>query len=91
MRKADVVEFFRRTQGLELDIDVARAIGISKQAFSDWGEIIPEGRAARLSLATQGGLKYDPAIYEALDRRAKRRRDKQSGRSSHAAARNGSI
>lgn len=49
MKKNDAVKAFKNKVG------VAKAIGISKQAVSLWGEIVPEGSALKL-------LRADPEI-----------------------------
>ena len=43
--------------------EVARVLGISRQAVSSWPEVIPEVCALRLHLHTGGDLPYDPAPY----------------------------
>lgn len=43
---------------------LAKALGISAAAVSDWNEIIPEGRAYQLQVLTSGMLRVDPAAYE---------------------------
>lgn len=62
MYKTDAVKFFKRKK------NVAAAAGVSCAAVSAWGEIIPEGRAARLEKASNGALKYDSEIYKSLKR-----------------------
>lgn len=42
MKKKDAIEAFKNNVG------VARAIGITKQAVSLWGEVVPEGSALKL-------------------------------------------
>jgi transcriptional repressor of cell division inhibition gene dicB len=42
---------------------VARAIGITKSAVSQWGDVIPEAMAYRVQEASGGVLKVDPKIY----------------------------
>lgn len=59
MLKADVLSHFSHNGA-----EVARAIGITKSAVSQWGEIIPEAMAYRLERVTDGALKVDPALYE---------------------------
>jgi DNA-binding transcriptional regulator YiaG len=49
MKKTDAVQAFKNKVG------VATAIGITKQAVSLWGEIVPEGSALKL-------LKLKPEI-----------------------------
>lgn len=43
---------------------LAKALDVSQPAVSRWGEMIPEKRAARLSLMTDGVLVYDPKAYQ---------------------------
>lgn len=43
---------------------LAKALEVSQPAVSRWGERIPEKRAARLSLMTNGALVYDPSDYQ---------------------------
>lgn len=47
---------------------VARALGISQVAVTRWGDVVPEKRAARLSLMTNGALVYDPKAYQAPEK-----------------------
>jgi DNA-binding transcriptional regulator YdaS (Cro superfamily) len=64
MRKEDVITYFGNPT------KVAEALGISPAAVYQWGELIPESRAARLERITCGEeqndiiLKYDPALYD---------------------------
>lgn len=57
MRKQDVIEEYGGPA------EVARVLGVSKQAVYRWGEIIPERRAARLSKLNKK-LVYDPSFYQ---------------------------
>ncbi len=57
MKKADVINYFG---GI---CKTAAALGIKHPSVSEWQEIIPEGRAYQLEKITNGGLKYDPALY----------------------------
>ncbi|MCL5501271.1 Cro/CI family transcriptional regulator [Escherichia coli] len=43
---------------------LAKAAGVSQPAVSRWGKLVPEKRAARLSLMTDGQLIYDPGEYQ---------------------------
>jgi len=42
--------------------------GVSPEAFYQWkkrpGGLIPKGRAAEAALRTNGGLTFDPMLYE---------------------------
>jgi hypothetical protein len=42
---------------------VADALGITRQAVEQWGEVIPEGAAYKLQVITAGHLRVDPACY----------------------------
>ncbi|KHE04898.1 MULTISPECIES: Cro/CI family transcriptional regulator [Citrobacter freundii complex] len=44
---------------------VAKALGISDAAVSQWKEVIPEKDAYRLEIVTAGVLKYNEAAYRA--------------------------
>ncbi|EEJ5117697.1 transcriptional regulator [Salmonella enterica] len=44
---------------------LAKAAGLTTvQTVYKWGELVPEGRAARLQEASGGVLVYDTAIYD---------------------------
>jgi prolyl-tRNA editing enzyme YbaK/EbsC (Cys-tRNA(Pro) deacylase) len=43
---------------------LAEAAGVKTPTVYAWGELVPEGRAARLSIITDGELKYDPDVYK---------------------------
>lgn len=57
MRKVEVVNFFGSQR------KVAQALGISEQAVSFWGIVIPEKNALRLHQITNGELSYDESLY----------------------------
>ncbi|HAS8353580.1 TPA: hypothetical protein I7721_21105 [Vibrio vulnificus] len=57
MYKSSVVDFYVSQR------KVACALGVSDQAVSQWGEIIPERVALKLERITNGALKYDPSLY----------------------------
>lgn len=59
MLTQDAVDYFGNKKNL------AKALGVSQPAVSRWGDRIPEKRAARLSLMTNGALVYNPEEYEA--------------------------
>ncbi|EBN7738424.1 hypothetical protein D0N95_24510, partial [Salmonella enterica] len=42
---------------------VAKALGISDAAVSQWKEVIPEKDAYRLEIVTAGALKYQENAY----------------------------
>lgn len=65
MLKNDAVKFFGNKTKL------AQAAGVKPSSVSVWGELVPEGKAMRLQIASAGVLKYDPVVYDQL--KAKRR------------------
>lgn len=54
MKKSDAINAFKNKVG------VAKAIGITKQAVSLWGEVVPEGSALKL-------LRINPEIPHAQE------------------------
>ena len=42
---------------------VARALGITRSAVTQWGRIVPEGMAYKLESITKGELQVDPHRY----------------------------
>lgn len=58
MFKQDAINFFGNKSNL------ARAAGVDRSAVSQWGKLVPEGRAMRLHNASNGVLTYDPTIYD---------------------------
>lgn len=58
MLKSDAIKFYGTR------IKVARAAGVDPSAVSQWGELVPEGRAMRLQEASGGALHYDPKVYD---------------------------
>lgn len=60
MRTDDVVKFFGSKAA------VARAIGVTKGAVTNWGEIVPESSIWRVEHASKGKLRADRAFYEKL-------------------------
>lgn len=73
MYKTVVLEFFKNNGAA-----VARAVGVTRSAVSQWRDIVPEAMAYRLQAATRGKLKVDPALYR-KDRAKKTRNSTQSG------------
>lgn len=43
---------------------ISAALGISDSAVSQWGEVIPERVALKLSSITGGVLAYEPSFYK---------------------------
>lgn len=58
MKTKDAVTYFGTKTAL------ARALGTQKSAISNWGEIVPRGRAFELEVITQGKLKVDRTLYQ---------------------------
>ena len=64
MRKEDAIRFFGSATKL------ARALGISKQAISKWGDHVPEGRDYQIEVLTEGALKAPRrTVIESEERR----------------------
>ncbi len=57
MYKKDVIDHFGTQRA------VAKALGISDAAVSQWKEVIPEKDAYRLEIVTAGALKYQESAY----------------------------
>lgn len=57
MFKTDVLSHFKT------GVAVARAVGVTKSAVSQWGDVIPEAMAYRVQAATRGKLKVNPSLY----------------------------
>ena len=57
MYKATVIAYF------DTAVNLASFLKIDSAAVSQWGEIIPEKRAARLEKMTNGDLRYDINLY----------------------------
>lgn len=58
MFKSTVIRHFGGTS------KAARALGLTRQAVSKWGAILPEGAAYKVQVKTNGTLKVDPSVYE---------------------------
>lgn len=71
MFKSDVINFYGTKA------KVAKAAGVDPSAVSQWGELVPEGRAMRLQEASGGELQYDSNIYD------KYRKAKRAGKGIH--------
>lgn len=59
MYRDDVIKFFGGTRQT-----AAKALDISEQAISLWGEVVPEGRAYKIESKTKGKLKVKTELYE---------------------------
>lgn len=59
MKKTDAIEYFRGVT------ELARTLGIQRCAIYQWGERVPEKRAAQLDRITRGKLKYRITDYAA--------------------------
>jgi hypothetical protein len=57
MNKTTVVNYFSSQR------KIALALGVSEQAVSLWGDVIPERAALKLERLTGGELKYDASLY----------------------------
>ncbi|AYO37408.1 Cro/CI family transcriptional regulator [Serratia sp. P2ACOL2] len=61
MYTKDAIAYFKTKAAL------AKAAGVKKPTVYAWGELVPEGRAARLERLTDGALKYDLSLYQNRD------------------------
>lgn len=48
---------------------IAKAIGITKSAVSQWPKVIPQGPAYKLQFVTGGILRVDPALYPRITKK----------------------
>lgn len=58
MLTTDAIKYFGSKRKL------AEAAGVKPPTVYAWGRLVPEGKAARLSIITDGGLVYDPMAYQ---------------------------
>jgi len=58
MKTKQVVDYFKTKTA------AARALGVHKSTVTNWGTIVPKGRAYELEKLTDGALKVDPKLYE---------------------------
>ena len=58
MLTTDAIKYFGSKRKL------AEAAGVKAPTVYAWGRLVPEGKAARLSLITNGALVYDPLTYQ---------------------------
>ncbi|OSI18398.1 hypothetical protein BV912_09900 [Neisseria dumasiana] len=58
MLTKDVIDFYGTK------IAVARALGISPSAVTQWKEIVPEKQAYRIQRMMGGKLKINPRLYQ---------------------------
>ncbi|QEY25813.1 Cro/CI family transcriptional regulator [Neisseria zalophi] len=61
MLTKDVIDFYGTK------IAVARALGISPSAVTQWKEIVPEKQAYRIQGLTGGKLKINPQLYQSQE------------------------
>jgi DNA-binding transcriptional regulator YdaS (Cro superfamily) len=61
MRTADAIQHYGTRA------EVARVLGLTPSAVSQWGEVVPELSAWRLWLASGGRLALDPRVYRPGD------------------------
>ncbi|WP_407084779.1 Cro/CI family transcriptional regulator [Pluralibacter gergoviae] len=58
MLTTDAINYFGSKRKL------AEAAGVKPPTVYAWGRLVPEGKAARLHLITDGELAYDPKAYQ---------------------------
>jgi predicted transcriptional regulator len=61
MRKQTALDHFHSQTA------IAKALGITKSAVSQWKDVIPERMAYRLERATRRKLRVDRSLYESSD------------------------
>ncbi|WP_354691049.1 Cro/CI family transcriptional regulator [Phytobacter sp. RSE-02] len=66
MNKSIVVDFYGSQRA------IATALGVSDQAVSNWGDVIPKGAALELEKITNGALICDLSLYKGRQRKNKR-------------------
>lgn len=66
MNKSTVIDFYGTSRA------IAFALGVSAQAVSNWGDLIPKGAALELEKITNGALKCDLALYKNRPRKNRR-------------------
>jgi transcriptional repressor of cell division inhibition gene dicB len=59
MTKTDAIKFFGSSSNL------AKALGVTKQAVSRWPDDIPDGRQFQIEVITDGKLKADRKVAAA--------------------------
>lgn len=47
---------------------IAKVLGVTKSAVSQWPRVIPKGSACELQILTRGKLKVNPRLYAATRR-----------------------
>ena len=57
MRKSDVLSHFGNVEA------TAKALGITKSAVYQWGDVVPKGAAYIAQAVSNGALAVDPATY----------------------------
>ena len=64
MRTDDVVKFFGSKA------EAARAIGVTRGAITNWGDVVPESSVWRVERASKGKLKGNLEFYQKLSAKA---------------------
>lgn len=75
MKTADVVKFIAGTaRGAR--VKAAEALGITRGALNNWGEIVPQSSLWRVDRATRGALRPDLELYRKIADKQARNRSK---------------
>lgn len=69
MEKQTVLDYYQTGTA------VAQVLGLTRQAVSKWGDIIPELYALRLEKLSGGRLVYNETLYRSADERQIREDD----------------
>lgn len=60
----DALKYFSDSDGERgAKAKMAKALDVTSGAISQWGELLPEGKAYKLESISNGHLKVDPALY----------------------------
>lgn len=63
MKTQDAIEYFEKKHKKGPRLHMARALGITSGAISQWGDVVPKLQAYELAELTNGDLKVDQSLY----------------------------
>lgn len=64
MMKRDAIRFYSDPYGNRGILNLAKALGITRQAVYLWGKLVPRGQAYRLQILTSGKLRVVESMYK---------------------------